>query len=94
VLNLHQSSGSALLDSMALEEEHYAIISSAATNNVPLKAITDGQAIALINRLYFKHGLKSILIGTASERSDLDRVADAVNQSGAISTVWAGQPGH
>ena len=93
VLNLHQSIGSALLDSMVLEAGHYAIVSSAATNSVPLKAITDGQAIALIKRLYFKHGLKSVLIGTAPERTDLDRVADAANEAGAISTVWVGQPG-
>jgi hypothetical protein len=96
VLNLHQPvdrNNSALLDSMTLEAGQYAIVSSAATSSTLLKAITDDQAIALIKRLYFKHGIKSVLIGTPPERSDLKRVADKANAAGATSTVWVGQPG-
>jgi hypothetical protein len=96
VLNLApliDRNSSPLLDSLALEAGHYAIVSSASTSSTPLKAITDNQASALIKRLYFKHGLKSILIGTPPEQTDLDRVAAIANETGAISTVWIGQPG-
>jgi len=96
VLNLLPSidrNSSILLDSMGLEAGQYAIVSSAASSSTPLKAITDDQTIALIKRLYHKHGLKSILIGTSPEQTDLDRVADIVNETGVISTVWIGQPG-
>jgi chromosome segregation ATPase len=82
-----------ILKSMALESSGFAIVSAAPSSSAAQKAITDDQAIALIERLYYKHGLKCVLIGTAPERVDLERVAGAANKIGAMTAVWVGEPG-
>ena len=82
-----------LLPSMALEAKRYAIVAPASRNSTPLKALTDTQALLLIDRLYFTHGLKSVLIGNSKEKPDLDRIAAIANRSEEVAVVWIGQAG-
>jgi ADP-heptose:LPS heptosyltransferase/predicted nucleic acid-binding Zn-ribbon protein len=96
VLKLPQSIDrdiSAVLKSMTLESGHFAIVSAAPASSNARKAITDNQALTLLERLCFKHGLTSVLIGTPSERPDLERLANAAGKIGVVSSVWVGKAG-
>jgi hypothetical protein len=80
-----------LLDSMAIDAKQYAIVAPVSKSSTHLKALTVEQALVLIDRLYFEHGLMSVLIGNLKEKPELDKIADSANKSAKVATVWIGQ---
>lgn len=90
---MHRCGVEELLNSMKVEAGQYAIVAPVSKGSTPLKVLADAQALLLIDRLYFTHGLKSVLIGNLEEKPDLDRIADAANRSEEVAAVWIGPAG-